>query len=187
VKRHLNTLFVTTEGACLSKDGECLAARIDGQVRLRVPITALESVVCIGRVACSPQAMELCVSNGVSLTHLTETGRFMARLEGPISGNVLVRRTQYRWADDPARTADLARAFIIGKLANARLVLRRGAREIAAPESRSSLSQAADRLDRLLDRLPYESDLEALRGIEGRRAGCTGPLSRRCWRAVTRK
>jgi CRISP-associated protein Cas1 len=144
-----------------------LAARIDGQVRLRVPITALESVVCIGRVACSPQALELCASNGVALTHLTETGRFMARLEGPVSGNVVVRRTQYRWADDAARTADLARAFIIGKLANARLVLRRGAREIAAPESRNALSQAADRLDRLLDRLPYESDLEVLRGIEG--------------------
>jgi CRISPR-associated protein Cas1 len=167
VKRHLNTLFVTSEGTYLAKDGECLAARIDGQVRLRVPITALESVVCIGRVACSPQALELCASNGVALTHLTETGRFLARLEGPVSGNVLVRRTQYRWADDAARTADLARAFIIGKLANARLVLRRGAREIEAPESRNILSQAADRLDRLLDRLPYESDLEALRGIEG--------------------
>jgi CRISPR-associated protein Cas1 len=167
VKHHLNTLFVTTEGAYLAKDGECLAARVDGQVRLRVPITALEGVVCIGRVACSPQAMELCASNGVSLTHLTEAGRFMARLEGPVSGNVLVRRTQPRWADDPARTVDLARAFITGKLANARLVLRRGAREIAAPENRWSLSQAADRLDRLLDRLPYENDLEALRGIEG--------------------
>ena len=167
MKRHLNTLFVTTEGTYLAKDGECLAARVDGQVRLRVPITALESVVCIGRVSCSPQALELCASNGVSLSHLSETGRFMARLEGPVSGNVVVRRTQYRWADDPARTADLARAFIIGKLANARLVLRRGAREIAEPESRNSLSQAADRLDRLLDRLPYERDLEALRGIEG--------------------
>jgi CRISPR-associated protein Cas1 len=167
VKRHLNTLFVTTEGAYLAKDGECLAAWVDGQVRLRVPITALESVVCIGRVSCSPQALELCASNSVAVTHLPESGRFMARLEGPVSGNVLVRRTQYRWADDRGRTADLARAFITGKLANARLVLRRGAREMARPESRSALSQAADRLDHLLDRLPYEDDLEALRGIEG--------------------
>jgi CRISP-associated protein Cas1 len=118
-------------------------------------------------VSCSPQALELCASNGVSLSHLTETGRFMARLEGPVSGNVVVRRTQYRWADDPGRTADLARAFIIGKLANARLVLRRGARETAGLESRNALSWAADRVDRLLDRLPYEGDLETLRGIEG--------------------
>ena len=167
MKRHLNTLFVMTEGTYVAKDGECLAARVDGAMKLRVPITGLESVLCVGRVAYSPQALELCASNGVSLTHLTETGRFMARLEGPVSGNVVVRRTQYRWADDPGRTAQLARAFIIGKLANARLVLRRGAREMAAPECRNTLSQAGDRLDRLLDRLPYEHDLEALRGIEG--------------------
>jgi CRISPR-associated protein Cas1 len=167
VKRHLNTLFVTTEGAYLTKDGECLAARVDGAIRLRVPITALESVVCIGRVACSPQALEHCAVNGVAVTHLSDTGRFMARLEGPISGNVVVRRIQYRWADDPVHTADLARAFITGKLANARLVLRRSAREMAELENRNSLSLAADRVDRLLDRLPYEGDLEALRGIEG--------------------
>ena len=167
MKRHLNTLFVTTEGAYLSKDGECLVARIDGEARLRVPITYLESVVCIGRVSYSPQALEHCALNGVAVTHLSETGRFLARLEGPVSGNVLVRRIQYRWADDPARTAGLARAFITGKLANSRLVLRRGAREAAGAEASSVLTQAADRLDHLLRRLPYETDLETLRGIEG--------------------
>jgi CRISPR-associated protein Cas1 len=94
VKRHLNTLLVTTEGAYLAKDGECLIARVNGAIRLRVPTTALESVVCIGRVSYSPQALELCASNGIALTHLTDSGRFMARLEGPVSGNVVVRRTQ---------------------------------------------------------------------------------------------
>jgi len=167
LKRHLNTLFVTTEGTYIAKDGECLAARVDGQIRLRVPITALESIVCIGRVSYSPQALEHCATNGVALTHLTETGRFMARLEGPVSGNVVVRRTQYRWADDPARSADLARAFITGKIANARLVLRRGARDAAASEASDTLTGAADRLDHLLRRLPHEPDLETLRGIEG--------------------
>ncbi len=167
MRRHLNTLFVTTEGAYLAKDGECLAARVDGETRLRIPIAAIESVVCIGRVSCSPQALEHCALNGVAVTHLTGSGRFMARLEGPVSGNVLVRRTQYRWADDPARTADLARAFITGKIANAKLVLRRGAREAATSASGSELAQAADRLDHLLRRLPYETDLEVLRGNEG--------------------
>jgi CRISP-associated protein Cas1 len=167
VKRHLNTLFVTTEGSYLSKDGECLVARVGGETRLRVPITYLESVVCIGRVSCSPQALEHCALNAVAVTHLSETGRFLARLEGPVSGNVLVRRTQYRWADDPGRTVGLACAFITGKLANARLVLRRGAREASGADAGSALTQAADRLDHLLRRLPYETDLDTLRGIEG--------------------
>ena len=167
MKRHLNTLFVTTEGTYLAKDGECIAARVDSQTRLRVPITAIESVVCFGRVSYSPQALEHCAANGVALTHLTETGRFMVRLEGPVSGNVVVRRTQYRWADDAKRTAGLARAFIIGKVANARLVLRRGARDTPDPEAGIALTRAADRLDHILRRLPYEPDLEALRGLEG--------------------
>src|SRR5436305_12450558 len=105
--------------------------------------------------------------NGVAVTHLTETGRFMARLEGPVSGNVVVRRTQYRWADNPARSADLARAFITGKIANARLVLRRGARDAAASDARDVLRRAADRLEHLLRRLPYDADLETPRGTEG--------------------
>src|SRR4029077_17162747 len=97
----------------------------------------------------------------------TESGRFMVRLEGPVSGNVTVRRTQYRWADDAERSAGLARAFIIGKIANARVVLRRGARDTPDREAGIALTKAADRLDHLLRRLPYEPELEALRGIEG--------------------
>jgi CRISPR-associated protein Cas1 len=122
VKRLLNTLFVTTEGAYLAKDGECLVARIDGASGVRVPISGIESVVCVGRVSYSPQALEHCALNGVALTHVTETGRFLARLEGPISGNVLVRRAQYRWADDPTRSAALARARRrrIGRAPNSR-------------------------------------------------------------------
>jgi CRISPR-associated protein Cas1 len=86
LKRHLNTLFVTTEGTYLAKDGECLAARVEGAIRLRVPITALESVVCIGRVSCSPQALEHCAMNGVAVTHLTETGRYRSRAVRPLTG-----------------------------------------------------------------------------------------------------
>lgn len=167
MKRHLNTLFVTTEGAYLAKDGECLVARIDGAPAVRVPISGLESVMCVGRVSYSPQALEHCALNGVALTHVTETGRFMARLEGPVSGNVLVRRTQYRWADDPSRSAALARAFLTGKIANSRLVMKRGARETAAERSRSELAAAGDRLSMLLDRLERESSVDGLRGIEG--------------------
>jgi CRISPR-associated protein Cas1 len=164
MKRHLNTLYVTTEGTYLAKEGECLVARLEGRPPVRIPIVGLESVVCIGRVSHSPQALEHCAANNVALTHLTETGRFMARLEGAVSGNVLVRRTQYRWADDPERCAALARNFLTGKLANARLVLRRSAREGGPSEF---LNAAADRLDRLLNRLAGEATLDGLRAIEG--------------------
>jgi CRISP-associated protein Cas1 len=88
-----------------------------------------------------------------------------------------VRRTQYRWADDPVRTADLARAFITGKIANARLVLRRGAREAITSAGGAELAQVADRLDRLLDRLPHEADLKRCVASRARPVGSNGAPS----------
>ncbi len=167
MRRHLNTLFIMTEGTYLAKEGECLVARIDGKPKVRIPISGLESVVCLGRVSYSPWALEHCAANGVAMIHMTEHGRFMARLEGPTSGNVLVRRTQYRWADAPDHSARLTRAFLSGKIANARLVLRRGARETAVPGARTALGAAADRLGGLLKSLNRETSVDGLRGLEG--------------------
>jgi CRISPR-associated protein Cas1 len=167
MKRHLNTLFVLTPGTYLAKNGECLEARVDEAPRVRVPIAGLESVVCLGRVSASPQALAHCAGHGVALSYLTESGQFLARLEGAVSGNVMVRRTQYRWADDLARAAALARAFVTGKVYNARHVLRRGARETADDGARAALTAAADDLSGALRRLPRENDLDAIRGIEG--------------------
>jgi CRISP-associated protein Cas1 len=170
MKRHLNTLFVTTDGSYLAKEGECLTVRMEGRPKTRIPIAGIESVVCLGRVSHSPQALEHCAVNGVALIHLTETGRFMARLEGPVSGNVLVRRTQYRWADDAGYSARLTRGFLTGKIANSRLVLRRGARETAEVPASASLSAAADTLSGKLRLLEREAAVDSLRGIEGEAA-----------------
>lgn len=167
MKRLQNTLFITTEGAYLAKEGESLAVRIDSRPPARIPIAGLESVVCVGRVSHSPHALAHCAENGVALTHLTASGRFLARLEGATSGSVLVRRNQYRKADDPAAAADLARAFLTGKIANARLVMRRAAREAAGSAVAPTLAQAVERLDGLLGRLPRETTVNALRGLEG--------------------
>lgn len=163
MKKHLNTLYLTTEGTYLAKEGECLVAKIDREVKTRIPIIGLESVVCIGRISHSPQALEHCAANGVALVHLSMNGRFMARMEGPVSGNVLVRRTQFRWADDPERCADLARAFLLGKIANCRHVLQRGARE----KEDVTLSRAADHLGTLIRQLQRRTGVDELRGIEG--------------------
>lgn len=163
MKHHLNTLYVSTDGTYLAKEGECIVAKIDGAARARIPVGGLEGIVCIGRVSHSAQVLGHCAANGVAVTYLSSIGRFLARMEGPVSGNVAVRRTQYRWADDPDRCADLAQSFTIGKIANARLVLRRGARE----RQNQALAAAADRLDRILRRLPDETNVDAIRGFEG--------------------
>src|SRR5580692_12387594 len=90
VKQLLNTLYVTTQGAYLARDGESVAVRVEQETKLRVPIHTLSSIVCFGQVSCSPFAMDLCAENGVGLAFLTEHGQFLARVTGPVSGNVLL-------------------------------------------------------------------------------------------------
>jgi CRISPR-associated protein Cas1 len=129
VKKHLNTLYVTTQGAYLSKEGETVVVKVNGDVRLRIPIHTLGDVVCFGNVGCSPYLMGFCAENQVGLSFLTEHGRFLARVQGPVSGNVLLRREQYRRADDPACSAEVARSVLTGKIANCRAVLQRVIRD----------------------------------------------------------
>lgn len=100
MRRQLNTLYATTEGAWLRKEGANIVMEVDKEVRARLPVHMLESMVCIGRVSVSPQLLGFCSEQGISICYLTAQGRFLARVEGPISGNVLLRREQYRRSDD---------------------------------------------------------------------------------------
>lgn len=167
MKKHLNTLFVTTQGAYLAKDGETVAVRIEGEVVLRVPLHTLESIVCLGNVGCSPFLMGFCGERGVGLSFLTENGRFLARVQGPVSGNVLLRREQYRRADDPDFSAAVASACVLGKVANCRTVLLRALRDHGNKVDAPVLQEAIDRLAAALRRLQGGLALEEVRGVEG--------------------
>jgi CRISPR-associated protein Cas1 len=167
VKQLLNTLYVTTQGAYLARDGDTVAVRVEHETKLRVPIHTLDSIVCFGNVSCTPFLMGLCGENGVGLSFLTENGRFLARAQGPVSGNVLLRREQYRWADREERAAAVARAVVTGKIANCRTVLLRAMRDNAECAGAVELEQAARRLGRLLETLAGTAGLEEIRGHEG--------------------
>jgi CRISP-associated protein Cas1 len=99
MKKLLNTLYITTQGTYLHRDGETVTAKKNNDVLLRVPIHTLEGIVCFGRVLVSPPAMELCAEHGVLISFCSEHGKFWARMQGPVRGNVLLRRQQYRMAD----------------------------------------------------------------------------------------
>lgn len=169
MKKMLNTLFVTTQGSYLAKEGETVCIKQDGKKVARFPVHTLGGIVCFGQVSCSPFLMGFCADSDVNISFLTERGRYLARVQGPVSGNVLLRREQYRRADDPDASARIARAAVIGKIANGRSVLLRAARDHGEKTDAAALTAAAGELDRLLVRLRRESpSLETLRGIEGR-------------------
>lgn len=167
MKHHLNTLFVTTQGAYLKKDGAAVAVRVAKETRLRVPLINLSSIVCFGRVSCSPPLLGACARAGIPVAFFTEYGRFLAMSQGFTSGNVLLRRTQYRWADDAQKSAEAARMFVLGKVANYRAILRRAAREGGDSEMARQLSETGDRLSQILAVLSDPLTLELIRGLEG--------------------
>jgi len=170
MKKHLNILFVTTQGAYLAKEGETVVVKVDGAVRLQLPIHTLSGIVCFGQVSCSPFLMGFCAERDVAISFLTEHGRFLARVQGPVSGNVLLRREQYRRADDPAGSAAIARAVLIGKLGNCRTVLQRALRDHADKVDAEQIRQASERISSILMQLPHDFSLDELRGFEGEAA-----------------
>lgn len=171
MKKHLNTLFVSTQGSYLSKDGECVLVRVEKEEKARIPIHTLGGVVCFGQVSCSPHLLGHCAENNVAVSFLTENGRFLARVQGPVSGNVLLRREQYRWADDPGRSAAVARFVLTGKLANSRYVILRAARDHGEDGRDAGLRTAAMRMANCQDRIQLDGvGLDEIRGIEGEAA-----------------
>ena len=166
MRRILNTLYITSQDSYLSKEGECLKINRGGQLVARIPAHNIDGLVLFGQVSLSPFLLGHCAEKGIGVSWLTGQGRFLASLRGPVSGNVLLRRRQYRLADDESASARLARAMVIGKIYNCRTVLRRTARERPAPE----LEAACERLTLCLKHLEQDVALDRARGWEGEAA-----------------
>ena len=158
MKKLLNTLYVQTQGIYLRQEGETVVAEKDGKVLMRLPIHTLSGLVTFGNVMCSPFLLHLCAERGVAVSFLSEHGRFLARVTGPISGNVLLRVAQVRAHDDPGRKGDIARSCVAGKIANDRnLLLRRMRDHGDTPALRTAAEALADVLLRLRDSPPGRS------------------------------
>lgn len=166
MKKHLNTVYVTTPGAYLSLEGEAILVKVDGEVKGRLPMHMLESIVCFGHVGVSPPLMFAACERGICVAWFTDHGRFQARVGGPVSGNILLRKAQYRSSEEPSCKAQIARSFVIGKIANCRTVLQRNARD-HPDKSGSDAKEAVDALSGSLRCASECLDVDTLRGIEG--------------------
>lgn len=170
MRQLMNTLYVQTDRAYVHLDHDTLRVEVERETRLRVPLLQLAAIVCFGDVLISPAMLHRCAEDGRGVTWLDRNGRFKARLEGPTSGNVLLRRAQHLALSDPERRRAIARNLLAGKLRNARSVLMRGAREATGVEDAEGLRSAALQTAMILERLPSRDDLEMLRGDEGEAA-----------------
>jgi CRISPR-associated protein Cas1 len=166
----LNTLYVTVSGAYLHLDNDTVRIEVERETRLRVPLHHLGGIVSFGDTLISPALIGRCAESGIGLTLLDRNGRFRARIEGPVSGNVLLRKAQYAVAADADPALVLARAMVLGKLKNSRTVLQRGAREAKNDDDRNALEAAVRKFDASLRAANVAADADVLRGVEGEAA-----------------
>lgn len=167
MRRLLNTLYITTHGAWLTREGETIVVRVEQEEKLRVPALGLEGIVCIGGVGFSPPLMGLCAEHGVTISFLTESGFFLSRVTGPVTGNVLLRRAQYRIADNEEKSSAIAQNFASGKIVNARTVLLRAAREQENILISDEISKACEYLRRIVGSFSSTMNIDTIRGKEG--------------------
>lgn len=165
-----NILYIMTPHAYAHIDNATLRIDVEREKRLQVPMHHIGGLVCFGNVMVSPALMHRLADEGKSLVMLDDSGRFKARLEGPVSGNVLLRRAQHRLIDDPTRTLEIARTLVLGKLKNSRTLLQRAAREAADASESQQLDRIVLDLAASLRAALQAETLDALRGVEGEAA-----------------
>lgn len=169
-----NTLYVQTQNAWLNKDGENIVMNVEREVKGRVPIHKIDGIVCFGQVSLSPALMAHCTTNNITITFLNQFGKFQARVEGAVSGNVLLRREQYRIADDNERSLIISQTIILAKIFNHRQVIRRYLRDYKDSldeSSRNRLDKAQKYLELGLNRVAQTQNNAELLGREGEMAG----------------
>lgn len=166
----LNTLFVTTERSYLHLDHDTIRMEVEGKTTFRMPLLHLGAIVCFGNVLMSPALLHRCADDGRAVVLLDASGRFKARLEGGVSGNVLLRQAQFVAAGNPMATLAIARACVAGKIQNARQVILRAGREAPNEAERLELGAVAGTLAERLAQLEGVTTPDEVRGCEGEAA-----------------
>lgn len=170
MKKLLNTLFVTTENSYLCKDGTNIVISVDSREVFRIPIFNIESIYAFGYQGASPGLMKLCADNGVGLSFFSPKGRFIARCQGPVNGNILLRQCQFNLLQDASFRLNISSLFITGKIYNSRVVLRRFVRDYPDKADTGNIDTLSQQLKHACMSISDATDMAALRGIEGRAA-----------------
>lgn len=166
----LNTLYVTTSGAYLSSDGEDVVINIDHEVQGKIPLRNFEAIVTFGYSGISPSLMEKCLHENISVSFLSKSGNFKGRVIGKYNGNVLLRRTQYRIADNEENSLKIAKNMVLGKVYNSRWIIERYIRDHGMRIDINKFKKISNELYQGMIDISDSSTKDSLRGIEGKLA-----------------
>ncbi|NNM55540.1 MAG: type I-C CRISPR-associated endonuclease Cas1 [Spirochaetales bacterium] len=170
MRKLLNTLYITSQGTYVHKEGETVVVEKDQKKVLQLPIHTLQGLVCFGNVLCSPFLLGFCAERGITVTYLTENGRFLAAVNGPQNGNVLLRKEQYRRSDDAVASRNIAAPIVVAKITNARTVLSRFLRDHSDRLTSDAVHKAVVTLSDISKQVSSSEDIDTIRGFEGQAA-----------------
>lgn len=167
MKKLLNTLYVLTPDSYLFCRNENVCVKIGDAEKVCVPALNLDSIVCFGKMTVSTPLLEFCGSRGISITFVSENGRFMGRFYGPVSGNVLLRKRQYASMDDDEFCRETVQSILLAKLRNSKLVLTRAARTARTEVDREELLLGVQQISDAAEKLLQCDSVDSMRGVEG--------------------
>ena len=167
MKRLLNTIYILTPGSYIHVRNQNIVVEMDGEEKISVPAHTIEAIICFGQNTVSTPLIGFCGEMGISIAFLSENGKFLGRVCGPVSGNVLLRKRQYESLNDDEFSVKIVRNIIYGKIRNAKAVLLRSARNKDEEEKKRALIEAANKLSVNARKLQAINDIDAIRGLEG--------------------
>lgn len=166
MKKHLNTLYITSDDAYVRKERETFVVEINNQKVFQAPIQSIENIVCFGFKALTPQIMAFCAENNVGISYLSEYGKFLARVYGAQQGNVLLRKAQYAISENELESLKIAKPILAAKVSNYRNLLLRHQRN--HPDNCSdAVTTSSDIMGSRLNNIQNTVTLDELRGYEG--------------------
>ena len=170
MRKLLNTLYVTSDDVLLSLENGNAVVKRNGECVDKVPLIDLEGIVTFSRKGATVPLMAECVRRDISVCCMTSTGSMAARVSPMAGRNVRLKRLQYRLSDRDETALPFARAFVAGKIRNARHTLERAVWDRQDAPACARLKAASEELGRYLSRIPGETEADALRGLEGEAA-----------------
>ena len=167
MKKLLNTLYITSPDAYLALDGETILIKKDDVVSTRLPMHNLENIICFGYRGTSPALMGACAQHNIGLCFLSPSGRFLARVNGKVRGNVLLRKKQYIVSEDETESVRIAASFLLGKISNCRKVLYRAVRDHSLLVDVNKLNDTSQALKECMQAVQKSKTINELMGFEG--------------------
>lgn len=170
MKKLMNTVYINNPDRYLSLDGENLVISQDSTEIGRLPLHNIERIMTFGYTGASPALMGKCAESGIELVFMSRNGRFIARVEGEVRGNVLLRRQQYRYADNSEKSLGIAKNMIAAKLYNSRWIIERMIRDHGFRIDTEKFSRKSAFIKESINKAVNCEDIDSLRGIEGEAA-----------------